>query len=160
MSSEYNPIDFSCSKERGINHHQAIMYAVGIVTLKALSTLMLSHEFYLAFHNGMKVRLAICSLVYRKVLRVSQKALGGTSPGKVVNMMSSDARRIDSAPFSMNYLWVSPLFTLLVSLLIYYETGLIGLVGIAVILVIVPISSMINYLLEPKPCNIDFNYFP
>lgn len=150
MSSQYNPIDFSCSKDRGISHKQAIMYAVGIVVLKALSALFLTHEFYLAFHNGMKVRLAVCGLVYRKVLRVSQKALGGTSPGKVVNMMSSDARRIDSAPFSMNYLWVSPLFTLIVSLLIYTETGFIGLVGIGVVMVIVPTSGMINYLLRTK----------
>lgn len=54
-------------KDTNIAYHDAILYAVGIVALNGLNALFFNHVILLSFHNSMKVRVAVCSLVYRKV---------------------------------------------------------------------------------------------
>lgn len=48
-------------------HEEAILYASGIVGLNAVSALVINQFFVVGFHNGMKVRVAVCSVIYRKV---------------------------------------------------------------------------------------------
>lgn len=55
-------------KDTDIAYHDAILYAVGLVALNGLNALFLNHVFLLSFHNAMKVRVAVCSLIYRKVV--------------------------------------------------------------------------------------------
>lgn len=48
-------------------YYEAVMFAVGIIALNGMVALFSNHVLLLSFHNGMKVRVAVCSLIYRKV---------------------------------------------------------------------------------------------
>lgn len=50
-----------------ISHSDAILYASGMVILNGMGALTINQLFMSGYHNGMKVRVAICSLIYRKV---------------------------------------------------------------------------------------------
>lgn len=50
-----------------VTKSEALYYASGIVTLNALSALLLNQYIMRGFHYGMKVRTACCTLIYRKV---------------------------------------------------------------------------------------------
>lgn len=89
-------------------------------------------------------RVAICSLIYRKALRLSQAALGETSCGKMINLLSNDVSRFEWAIYFGNYLWIAPLFTFFVACFLWFEIRFAGLVGIGVIFTIMPILSMIR----------------
>lgn len=50
-----------------INQNEAILYASGIMTTSLLVVLTMHPYFLAVLHVGMKMRVAACSLIYRKV---------------------------------------------------------------------------------------------
>lgn len=50
-----------------VTKEDALWYAGAIVALNAVSALMINQYIMGAFHYGMRVRAACCSLIYRKV---------------------------------------------------------------------------------------------
>lgn len=93
----------------------------------------------------MRVRVAVCSLIYRKALRLSHTAMAETSPGKMVNLLANDVYRFDFVTFSMNALWISPLVTFIVGCLLWLEGGFVGFIGFAVIFLVWPMLSKILF---------------
>lgn len=130
----------------GISFNRALLFASGVVILSALHTILFSHIYYISIHNGMRVRVAVCSLIYRKSLRLSQTAFGETSAGKVVNLISTDVRNFDSVVLSIYFLWLGPILTIIVGFLIWNEVGWLGLIGLLLVLVFVPFYSMFKHI--------------
>lgn len=122
-------------------YREALLYASGIVILNALNSIFANHIYFHAFHSAMQTRVAVCSLIYRKALRLSQTAIGETSPGKMVNLLTNDVNRFDWALYFFHSLWISPLLTIVVAYLVWYEIGIPGLIGIAVVFAVVPLLS-------------------
>lgn len=125
-----------------ITYNSALAFAGGIVILSAMNALLWNKTYYVAFHNGMKIRVAVCSLIYRKSLRLSQTALDEISAGNVVNLLSNDVNHFDWASFFVNTLWVGPLYAILVAILLIYSIGFVVLVGISMVFITIPILGM------------------
>lgn len=123
-----------------MTHEMALYYAGGIVLVNAMGSLILNHFFLNSFHYGMKVRVAVCSIIYRKSLRLSQTALGETAVGKVVNLLSNDVNRFDIVSFFVHSMWTAPLMSLVVGYLLFIEVGWAGMIGIAIVFIVVPIQ--------------------
>lgn len=101
----------------------AYLYAAGVIACSAVNV-MFMHPYMLGtMHVGMKIRVAMCSLIYRKSLRLSKTALGSTTAGQVVNLISNDVGRLDLATIFIHYLWVGPMETCLITYLMYREVG-------------------------------------
>lgn len=128
-------------KDSTMSHRDAVLYAVAIVVLTGINAILVNQFFVLAMHNGMKVRVSVCSIIYRKSLRLSQTALGQTAPGKVVNLLSNDVNRFDIVSLFLNAMWTAPLLALISGYLLWVEVGWAGMIGIAVVFVVVPIQS-------------------
>lgn len=92
-------------------------------------------------HLGMKMRVACCSLIYRKALRLSKTALGQTTAGQLVNLLSNDVNRFDIGVIFVHQLWVAPLETIIVSVLMYQRIGWAAVIGVAFLLMFVPLQS-------------------
>lgn len=100
---------------------EAYFYATAVVLASAFNV-MLMHPYLLSqMHLGMKMRVALCSMIYRKSLRLSKNALGETTVGQVVNLLSNDVGRLDIAIIFLHFLWVGPIETLAVTYLMYLE---------------------------------------
>lgn len=135
-----NYICLECRKDSTMTHEEALYYAGGIVGCNALSALIINQFFIGGFHNGMKVRVAVCSIIYRKSLRLSQTALGETAVGKVVNLLSNDVNRFDIVSMFIHSMWTAPLMSIVVGYLLFIEVGWAGMIGIAIVFIVVPIQ--------------------
>lgn len=85
---------------------------------------------------------------------MSQTALGETAPGKVVNLLSNDVNRFEFATLFLNVMWTGPLTAIAVGILLWYEIGWAGVVGIVVIMIVVPIQSEFSSIHSQSILNI------
>ncbi|XP_078045915.1 putative multidrug resistance-associated protein lethal(2)03659 isoform X1 [Augochlora pura] len=122
-------------------YETALLYAGGICIATAINVITINQAIFGAFHVGAKVRVAACSVVYRKALRLSKTALGETAPGKVVNLVANDVNRFDLVSIFIHHMWSAPLSGLIIAYLLYTEAGYAGLIGIAAVFIVVPIQS-------------------
>ncbi|XP_051166278.1 ATP-binding cassette sub-family C member 4-like [Leptopilina boulardi] len=129
-----------------VSYQTALMFAGGISLASAINVITLNQSLYGAFHIGGRVRVAVCSLVYRKALKLSKTALGETAPGKIVNLVANDVSRFDLLSIVIHYMWSAPLSALIIGYFLYIQAGYAGLIGIAVVFVVVPIQSFTGKL--------------
>ncbi|KAG5892083.1 hypothetical protein JTB14_011985 [Gonioctena quinquepunctata] len=121
---------------------QAYYYACAIATIAIIRILMQFQIKLITYHICMKARVAVCSLIYRKALKLSKTALGYTAAGKIVNLLSNDVSRFDSvAPF-IQEMWSFPLCAIIVTVLIYINSGFAGLIGALVVIILAPLQSL------------------
>lgn len=125
---------------------ETYMYAGGIILCNFCSVLS-NHLLLLSnLTLGMKVRIAACSMIYRKALTLGKNALINTSAGQIVNLISNDVaryeidieieiifsllisklsifHRFDSVVMFSHYLWVGPIEMVIVTYLMYKEVS-------------------------------------
>uniref|UniRef100_A0A1Q3F1A4 Putative abc transporter c family member 3 n=2 Tax=Culex tarsalis TaxID=7177 RepID=A0A1Q3F1A4_CULTA len=131
------------SKENG-DINEAYLYAGAVVLGSAISVLFMHSYMLSQLHLGMKLRVAACSMIYRKSLRLSKTALGDTTAGQVVNLLSNDVGRLDLAVLFVHYLWVGPLETIVVTYLMYREIGLSAIFGVIFLLMFIPLQAYLG----------------
>ncbi|CAK9805268.1 Probable multidrug resistance-associated protein lethal(2)03659 [Anthophora plagiata] len=116
-------------------------YAAAFFFMPLIDAVILHWSLQNLMHVGMKVRVACCTLIYRKILRLSNSVLENeTSAGQMVNFLSNDVNRLDYFVFSIHYLWIGPLQVFLIAYLIYREIGLGAIIGMTTFLLCIPLQ--------------------
>ncbi|XP_067113164.1 ATP-binding cassette sub-family C member 4-like [Osmerus mordax] len=126
--------------------HEAYAYAAGI----SISTLGLAALHHLYFYHvqraGMKIRVAMCHVIYRKALCLNSTALGKTTTGQIVNLLSNDVNKFDEVTIFLHYLWVGPLQAAAVIGLLWFEIGPSCLAGMALLVILMPVQTLFGRL--------------
>lgn len=113
----------------------------GLLLLLNVFNVLLIHQFNLRIMEvGMKIRVASCSLIYRKSLRLSKNALAETTIGQMVNLISNDVSRFDFGTMHMHHLVMGPLEMIVGMGLVYKYVGWTGLSGAIFLLISIPIQ--------------------
>lgn len=76
-------------------------------------------------------------------LRLSKTALGETTVGQVVNLLSNDVNRFDVAVIFVHYLWIGPLATVIITFFMWWEINWAAVVGVGVMLAFIPLQGKI-----------------
>uniref|UniRef100_A0A2S2QEN8 Putative multidrug resistance-associated protein lethal n=1 Tax=Sipha flava TaxID=143950 RepID=A0A2S2QEN8_9HEMI len=135
---------FNPDKSNSTDLTHAYMCASGLV-LNMLISLVMYHAIQIEVLNfGMKMRIACCSVIFKKALRLSNTALCETTAGQVVNLLSNDVSRFDVIVLYLNYLWISPLQTIIITYFLWQEIGVSSIVGVAILLSIIPIQGVLG----------------
>ncbi|GLD66233.1 multidrug resistance-associated protein 4-like protein [Lates japonicus] len=126
--------------------YEAYSYAVGI-SLSTIGLAVLHHlYFYHVQRAGMKIRVAMCHMIYRKALCLNSTALAKTTTGQIVNLLSNDVNKFDEVTLYLHFLWIGPLQAATVILLLMYAIGPSCLAGMAVFFILMPIQTMFGRL--------------
>ncbi|KAG5875254.1 hypothetical protein JTB14_011933 [Gonioctena quinquepunctata] len=134
-------LDFFKPGPKTTTKTEALWYAGAVVALNSVSALFINQYIMDAFHYGMKVRAAVCALIYRKALRLSKTALGNTASGKIVNLLSNDVSRFDIVSIFIHHMWVAPTSAIIIMYFLYIEAGYAGILGIAAVFCVVPLQA-------------------
>ncbi|XP_036913453.1 ATP-binding cassette sub-family C member 4 [Sturnira hondurensis] len=130
----YDPTDSAALQE-------AYIYAA----MLSFCTLVLALLHHLYFYHvqcaGMRLRVAMCHMIYRKALRLSNVAMGKTTTGQIVNLLSNDVSKFDQVTIFLHFLWVGPLQAIVVTILLWMDIGISCLGGMAVLIILLPLQS-------------------
>ncbi|XP_047408548.1 ATP-binding cassette sub-family C member 4 isoform X2 [Sciurus carolinensis] len=128
----------------------ALHAAYGYATVLTVCTLILAILHHLYFYHvqcaGMRLRIAMCHMIYRKALRLSNMAMGKTTTGQIVNLLSNDVNKFDQVTVFLHFLWAGPLQAIAVTALLWMEIGISCLAGMAVLIILLPLQSCIGKL--------------
>ncbi|XP_045542487.1 ATP-binding cassette subfamily C member 4 isoform X2 [Papilio machaon] len=134
-------IDFYGREQTAIKPVDAYLYAGAVILCSALNVFVVHPYMMAILHMGMKFRVACCSLIYRKSLRLSKTALGETTVGQVVNLLSNDVNRFDVAIIFLHYLWIGPLATVIIAYFMWLEISWAAVVGVGFMLAFIPLQA-------------------
>lgn len=142
------------------DHHAAppiaegIGYVIGISVMQVIQSFALSHFYYRGMLMGGEGRTAIIALAFAKSLRLSSRAKAGEestaeqetnqsgkgradaegwSNGRIMNLIATDAARVEQACGVLHLVWTSPLQIMLTVALLLVNLGYSSLSGVAVL---------------------------
>ncbi|KIJ49226.1 hypothetical protein M422DRAFT_225864 [Sphaerobolus stellatus SS14] len=126
---------------------RGIGYGIGLVialfAMQELSSLATNQYQILTMTNGMAVRAGVISLIFRKSLRLSNRARAKHSTGQITTLISTDATRLDLASALVHNLWINPIQISIGIGLLIGNLKVSALVGLAVLLVGFPIQGLL-----------------
>ncbi|XP_065723649.2 probable multidrug resistance-associated protein lethal(2)03659 isoform X2 [Drosophila suzukii] len=123
----------------------AYAYAAGVILCNALCVAILHPYVFYCVLAGLKIRVGLTTMIYRKSLRLSTTALAKISAGHIVNLISNDLGRVDSIVQFTHVLWLGPLQTLLVTYLMYQEIGIAAVFGVSFMLMFIPLQMYLGH---------------
>ncbi|XP_043334219.1 ATP-binding cassette sub-family C member 4-like isoform X1 [Cervus canadensis] len=126
--------------------HEAYGYAAALSACVLMWAVLHHLYFYHVQCVGMRLRVAVCHMIYRKALRLSSSAMGKTTTGQIVNLLSNDVSRFDQVMMFLHYLWVGPLQCIAVTTLLWMEIGISCLAGMAVLIILLLLQSCFRKL--------------
>ncbi|KAF7669999.1 hypothetical protein LDENG_00090130 [Lucifuga dentata] len=135
----YNPEDKNALNETFVYAAVLSVCTIGLAVLHHL-------YFYHVQRSGMKIRVAMCHMIYRKALCLSSAAMGKTTTGQIVNLLSNDVNRFDDVTIFLHFLWVGPLQAAAVVGLLWAEIGPSCLAGMVVLMFLMPTQTMFGSL--------------
>nr|XP_019960169.1 PREDICTED: multidrug resistance-associated protein 4-like [Paralichthys olivaceus] len=135
----YNPKD-----SRAL--YDAIGYAAGLSLFAIILAVFHHFYFYHLQKVGMKIRVALCHMIFKKSLCLNNVAMGKTTTGQIVNLLSNDVKMFDDLTIFLHFLWVGPLQAAVVVGLLWLEIGPSCLAGMVVLLFLMPMQTLFGRL--------------
>uniref|UniRef100_A0A8D3CPM7 Cystic fibrosis transmembrane conductance regulator n=1 Tax=Scophthalmus maximus TaxID=52904 RepID=A0A8D3CPM7_SCOMX len=126
--------------------YEALGYAAGLSITSLILAVVHHCYFYQLQRIGMKIRVAMCHMIYKKAMLLNHSALGKTTTGQIVNLLSNDVNKFDEVTIFLHFLWVGPLQAAVVVGLLWMEIGPSCLAGMVVLLFLMPLQTLFGRL--------------
>ncbi|CAG00980.1 unnamed protein product, partial [Tetraodon nigroviridis] len=141
-------VHFFENYEPGDQRGLILAYAhAAALSLSALGLAVLQHlYYYTVLRLGMKMRVALCHMIYRKALVLSSEATVLTTTGQIVNLLANDVNHFDEITLELHYLWVGPVQALVIVVLLWYEVGPSCLAGLGAVILMLPLQTWFGKL--------------
>ncbi|KAK9869796.1 hypothetical protein WA026_003528 [Henosepilachna vigintioctopunctata] len=126
--------------QTNISQNEAAFYVAAIIVVLFIGSIS-GHTYVMGMQQlGIKLRVAICSLLYRKTLRLSKFAMNDTSTGQIITLLSNDVRMFDYVMLEFSLLVIAPTELFADTILLYFLLGKTALVGIAFLILFIPLQ--------------------
>ncbi|KAL8091101.1 ABC transporter C family member 12-like isoform X1 [Apium graveolens] len=131
------------SLERGdpawIGYGFAFLIFVGM----SLGVLCEAQYFQNVTRVGFRLRSTLVAAVFRKSLRLTSEGREKFPPGRITNMMTTDANALQRICQQLHGLWSLPFRIILALVLLYQQLGVSSILGSLVLLLMIPLQTFI-----------------
>ncbi|XP_030072284.1 cystic fibrosis transmembrane conductance regulator [Microcaecilia unicolor] len=128
----------------------AYYLAIGLCLLFLVRMLLLHPAIFGLHHIGMQMRIAMFSLIYKKILKLSSRVLDKISTGQLVSLLSNNLNKFDEGLALAHFVWIAPLQVLLLMGLLWDLLGPSAFSGFGFLILVALFQawlgrSMMNY---------------
>ncbi|KAL7538808.1 hypothetical protein ACHAXR_008799, partial [Thalassiosira sp. AJA248-18] len=135
---------------------QAIPYVFFILLADIANAYGTHRQRFLAMKSGVTIRIAMIGAIYERVLRLTPLGRRGLTTGAVTNLFAIDTQKIYEVTAEGHLLWSAPLSMLLVAIALIVVVGPSMAVGIALLMLFVPVVQMIsNRMMEIRKMRVN-----
>uniref|UniRef100_A0A8C3V9M6 Cystic fibrosis transmembrane conductance regulator n=1 Tax=Catharus ustulatus TaxID=91951 RepID=A0A8C3V9M6_CATUS len=138
------------SDERSIAYYLAI----GLCLLFFVRTLLIHPAVFGLHHIGMQMRIAMFSLIYKKILKLSSRVLDKISTGQLVSLLSNNLNKFDEGLALAHFVWIAPLQVALLMGLLWDMLEASAFAGLALLIVMVLVQ---DFLLKKEYKALEYN---
>ncbi|EJD45474.1 cadmium ion transporter [Auricularia subglabra TFB-10046 SS5] len=117
--------------------------AVGLFLMQAVASICDYHFAWRTLSAGVMMRTGVSSNLFRKSLKLSNRARMIHSKGQITTMLSEDAPRLERTLYLGHMIWLAPLQLIIAVALIIRLLGYSALVGLGMLIITAPIQSVL-----------------
>ncbi|XP_057667029.1 probable multidrug resistance-associated protein lethal(2)03659 isoform X1 [Diorhabda carinulata] len=143
-----NLIQYFTPGQMKMTIYDALFYAGIMIGVKAFHCIFFQNYHVFLLELMIKMKVSITSLIYRKTLKLSPKAMEKASLGNIITIITKDVHQIDAAIITLNEIWISMIQTVVMCYLIYRRIGISSLVGISMLILIIPFQAYVSKLIR------------
>ncbi|XP_023225489.1 multidrug resistance-associated protein 4-like isoform X2 [Centruroides sculpturatus] len=128
------------------NHYNVYVTIAGFFTVTAIYLFTYNINLFMTEYYAMKLKVAFCTLTYRKAIRLSSSSLEKSNMGQMVNLLANDISKFQNRIFSIALLFTSPFFIIFSILTLWPYYGWTILMGFLVVFLFLPIQFALSKL--------------
>ncbi|KAJ1557331.1 hypothetical protein HK096_007847, partial [Nowakowskiella sp. JEL0078] len=122
---------------------KGIGLAIGMFLLQVASTILVTWYFHAGQSGAIAIRALITGAIYRKSLRLSGAARQDFNAGKIMNIVSTDANRIEQFLGIIHLVWTAPIQLIVIIVFLVLQLGWASIVGIGLLVVLSPLQAIL-----------------
>ncbi|ULT81994.1 hypothetical protein L3Y34_011748 [Caenorhabditis briggsae] len=126
-----------------------------IISVLSFVTVVIHHPYFHGLLNvGNQMKVGTGVLLYKKALRLSLGSLADTNSGQIIQLLNTDAAKLEQAFLFAHYVWLCPLLMFFYGFILWYYFGNSCLLGFIVMMLIVTFQVHFSYQLGVNRKNI------
>jgi ABC-type multidrug transport system fused ATPase/permease subunit len=121
-----------------------VLLALALAASSVVQTLAINAYFHVVFRLCAQVKTSIIGELFDKALRIDSSEKASMGVGTIVNLQSNDAAKLYKLPQYLHMLWSAPFQIMTVMIMLIRVLHPIpALVGLAVTVALIPLSSLV-----------------
>ncbi|XP_023210595.1 multidrug resistance-associated protein 4-like, partial [Centruroides sculpturatus] len=128
------------------NHYNVYVTIAGFFAATAIYSFTHNINLFMTEYYSMKLKVAFCTLIYRKAIRLSSSSLEKSNMGQMVNLLANDVGKFQNKTISIALLFTAPFFIIFSILMLWQYYGWTILMGYLVVFLFVSIQFALSKL--------------
>ena len=119
---------------------------IGIILSSIVFTFVRNQFYFFVGRIGMNIHSALTVMIYKKLLRMSHSSFEITSVGKITNIISNDIQRFTEICWTLGYLVIAPIQSIIVMTIMWQYLGRACLGGVVILILFIPFQVFMGKL--------------
>lgn len=114
-----------------------------IITAILIVQPLFNHTYYIRMmENAQRIRIGLCSLVYRKSLKLNTSSLIEITNGRIVTIITKDVMLFESMLQFINEAWIAVIQVIVMTYVMYTQIGVPAIIGISILVALTPLQGL------------------